>query len=89
MSNNDEATAIVTRAGDKKLIKIIVNVKIPHAKPAHHAFIQARGSGTNLARAVKNAVDNFFADKRVKGKRGLMPFTMVVTDDGFTTSEPD
>lgn len=72
---------------EKKPVKVIANVTIKHAKPAHHAFIQVRGKGTNMARAIKNSVDELFADKRVKGKRGLLPFTMVFTSDGDFNGE--
>ena len=72
------------------MTKVYISAKFASMKPAHHAFIQAKGEGSNLDRAVRNAVQNLFADARLKGKRkeDLMPFTFtVVGDSGAATDE--
>ena len=63
--------------------KVIINAKFTNMKPAHHAFIQAKGAGSNLDRAVRDAVKNLFADARLKGKKkgSLLPFTFTVAGD--------
>lgn len=60
------------------MIKVIASAKFPQMKPAHHAFIQKTGEGSNFDRAVRNAVQNLFADERLKGKKkdNLSPLTI-------------
>lgn len=60
--------------------KVILNAKFPGMKPAHDAFIQKTGSGSNLDRAVRDGVQELFKDKRLKGKRkqDILPFTLTI-----------
>ena len=60
-------------------ISVVVSAKFPQAKPAHHAFIQKTGTGTNLNRAVRDAVNNIFTDSRLKGKRASNVLPAVFT----------
>lgn len=62
------------------MIKVTVSAKFPQMKPAHNAFIQKTGEGSNFDRAVRNAVQNVFADDKLKGKNKhfLSPVTFTV-----------
>lgn len=67
-------------------MKVIINGKFPSMKPAHNAFIQKTGQGSNLDRAVRDGIRELFKDERLKGKRrqDVVPFTLTVveiTDD--------
>ncbi len=61
-------------------MKVIINAKFPQMKPAHHAFIQSSGEGSNFDRAVRDGILQIFKDKRLKGKkaRNLSPVTFTV-----------
>lgn len=52
-----------------KTTNVTVSAHFPQMKPAHNAFIVKTGSGSNLRRAVNDAVNNIFADERLKGLR--------------------
>lgn len=62
------------------MIKVIVSAKFPQMKPAHNAFIQKTGEGSNYDRAIRNAIQNLFSDERLKGKKkdNLSPVTITV-----------
>ena len=62
------------------MIKVTISAKFPQMKPAHKAYIQKTGEGSNYDRAVRNAVQNIFADKDLKGKNKqyLSPVTFTV-----------
>jgi hypothetical protein len=49
-------------------------------KPAHDAFITKQGEGSNLDRAVRDAVLNLFKDTRLKGKKAdnILPVKLTV-----------
>jgi hypothetical protein len=51
------------------MINVILKAHFPQMKPAHHADIAKQGSGSNLDRAIRDAVQNVFTDERLKGKR--------------------
>jgi hypothetical protein len=67
-------------------IKVMASAKFPHIKPAHHAFITKEGTGSNLDRAARDAVQNIFKDERLKGKKAknILPVTITFTqyDEG-------
>jgi len=60
--------------------KVIVNAKFPNIKPAHKAFQSAQGEGTSYRAAIGRALDTILDRPGIKGKRGLMPFTLTVED---------
>jgi hypothetical protein len=62
------------------MIQVTVSGKFPKIKPAHLAFITKTGEGSNLDRAIRDAIQNIFADQRFKGKRAnnIMPATFTV-----------
>ena len=69
------------------LIRVNADAKMEQMKPAKFAFISKQGEGTNIYRAMKNAVDNLSKDSRLKGKRAknLSPVQITFTlieDDG-------
>jgi hypothetical protein len=59
---------------------VIAKAHFPHIKPAHYAFISKQGEGSNLDRAVRDAVANIFKDERLKGMRAdnIMPATIKI-----------
>lgn len=67
-----------------KTTTVTVNGKFPQMKPAHHAHITKQGQGSNLRRAINDAVTSIFADERLKGKR-----TTVLSPCSFTVAVYD
>ncbi|MFN6965153.1 MAG: hypothetical protein ACK4S4_15515 [Pyrinomonadaceae bacterium] len=70
-------------------LKVTASAKFPQMRPAHNAFITKTGEGTNLDRAVRDAVHNLLTDDRLKGKRAsnILPVTIVVQQ--FRPDEDD
>jgi hypothetical protein len=62
------------------MINVTINAHFPQMKPAHDAFITKQGEGSNLDRAVRDAVSNIFSDERLKGKKAdnIMPVKLTV-----------
>ncbi len=71
--------------------KSVDSFKFPQMKPAHHAFIQSSGEGSNFDRAVRDGILQIFKDKRLKGKkaRNLSPVTFTVVLIAPELSEED
>jgi len=72
-------------------INVIVNAHFPKMKPSYHADICKQGTGSNLDRAIRDAVSHVFTDERLKGKRydSILParftvnvFQKIEEDDG-------
>ncbi len=73
------------------MINVIVKGKFPTIKPAHQAFIERRGEGSNLDRAVRDAIANIFSDDRFRGKRAtnILPATFTVATYQATDENGD
>jgi hypothetical protein len=56
-------------------IRVVASSHFPQIKPAHHAFIDATGEGSNLDRALRDAVQNVFKSPHLKGRKtvNLLP----------------
>jgi hypothetical protein len=63
-----------------KTTTVTVGAKFLQMKPAHNHFIQKQGAGSNMRRAVNDAITKIYADDRLKGKREteLAPATFTV-----------
>jgi hypothetical protein len=80
---NQEAEAQGAKAKSpkaKSTIFVMVTAEFPNITPAHARYITKQGEGSNLSRAVRDAVANVFADPRLRGKRAAstLPAKMTV-----------
>lgn len=60
-------------------LKSVYVTALPNIAPAGIAITQA-GTGTSFPRAINEAVKAIFKDKRLKGKRLILPMKLVVTE---------
>lgn len=60
--------------------KVIVEAEFVNLVPAHARYIVREGEGTSPAVAIRRAIDEIFADKRLKGKRIVYPIKMRIED---------
>jgi hypothetical protein len=70
-------------------INVSVLAHFPLMKPSHRADVSKQGQGSNVRRAVNDAVNKIFADDRLKGKRAnvLTPFKLTVAS--YVTTGPN
>lgn len=75
---DDEPKAKTAKA--KATIFVMVTAEFPNITPAHERYITKQGEGSNLSRAVRDAVANVFTDPRLKGKkaRTTLPAKMTI-----------
>lgn len=67
-------------------IKKVFVTALPNVAPAGTA-ITVSGMGSTLPIAIGRAVDKVFADKRVKGKRIVLPMKLIITQGEGPASE--
>lgn len=60
--------------------RVTVEAEFVNLTPAHKRYIIKDGEGTSAAVAIRRAIDNIFADARLKGKRIVYPIKMRIED---------
>lgn len=71
------------------MIKVTASAKFPQMKPAHDAFVQKSGEGSNFFIACRNALLEIEKDPRLKGKRTSNTSPMTVTFAVYVQSSED
>jgi len=68
---------------------VIVTAEFRNFTPPHKRFVTKAGQGSNLDRAVRDAVQNIFKDDRLKNKKAanLLPCKMVIQIGGSVDTE--
>lgn len=64
----------------KPTLFVMVTAEFINITPAHARYITKEGSGSNLSRAVRDAVANVFNDPRLKGQKAknTLPAKMTI-----------
>jgi predicted nucleic acid-binding protein len=60
--------------------RVIASAEFVNLVPAHKRYITKGGEGTTVSIAIKRAVDEIFADERLKRKRIVFPINIVIQD---------
>ena len=67
--------------------RVTVEAEFVNLVPAHKRYIVRDGEGTTPAIAVRRAIDEIFADERLKGKRIVYPIKMRIEEAGKAEGE--